>query len=157
MYKRQDPACDGSQDHDLFLKLSEKTVPVHIPKVLYYWRVHAASTSAGTAAKPYVAQAAKRAIAAHLKRIGARGTVTDGLFPSTYKVEYDIPGSPLVSILIPNKDHVEDLDKALRSIYEKTDYTHFEVLVTLAGLITTGDFWATVLFSTCLLYTSRCV
>ena len=90
----------------------------HIPKVLYYWRVHAASTSAGTAAKPYVAQAAKRAIAAHLKRIGARGTVTDGLFPSTYKVEYDIPGSPLVSILIPNKDHVEDLDKALRSIYE---------------------------------------
>ena len=49
-----DPACDGSQDHDLFLKLSEKTVPVHIPKVLYYWRVHAASTSAGTGAKPYV-------------------------------------------------------------------------------------------------------
>lgn len=124
-----DPACDGSQDHDLFLKLSEKTVPVHIPKVLYYWRVHAASTSAGTGAKPYVAQAAKRAIAAHLKRIGARGTVTDGLFPSTYKVEYDIPGSPLVSILIPNKDHVEDLDKALRSIYDKTDYTHFEVVV----------------------------
>ena len=124
-----DPACDGSQDHDLFLKLSELEAPVHIPRVLYYWRVHAQSTSGGTAAKPYVAAAAKRAIAAHLARTGAAGTVTDGLFPSTYKVEYAIPGAPLVSILIPSKDHTDDLDKALRSIFDKTEYPHYEILI----------------------------
>ena len=62
-----DPACDGSQDHDLFLKLSERAVPVHVPKVLYYWRVHAASTSGGTAAKPYVEKAAQKAVADHAR------------------------------------------------------------------------------------------
>lgn len=124
-----DPACDGSQDHDLFLKLSERAAPVHIPKVLYYWRVHAASTSGGTAAKPYVAEAAKRAIAGHLARTGARGAVTDGLFPSTYKVEYAVEGAPLVSIMIPNKDHTDDLAKALDSIFAKTEYPNYEIIV----------------------------
>ncbi len=123
------PECDGSQDHDLFLKLSEHTVPQHIAKVLYYWRVHAASTSAGTQAKPYVANAAKRAIADHLARTGAKAAVVDGLFPSTYKVEYEIEGEPLVSIMIPNKDHIDDLDKALRSIFEKTSYPNYEIIV----------------------------
>lgn len=124
-----DSACDGSQDHDLFLKLSELAPPVHIPKVLYYWRVHAQSTSGGTAAKPYVAEAAKRAVAAHLTRIGAQGTVTDGLFPSTYKVEYALTREPLVSILIPSKDHIADLDKTLTSIFEKTTYSNYEIIV----------------------------
>ena len=124
-----DSACDGAQDHDLFLKLSERCTPVHVPKVLYYWRMHAGSTSGGTAAKPYVTAAAKRAIAAHLARTGAEGTVQDGLFPSTYKVDYTLAHTPLVSILIPNKDHTEDLDKALRSILEKTDYPAYEVIV----------------------------
>ena len=124
-----DPACDGSQDHDLFLKLSERAAPVHLPKVLYYWRVHAASTSGGTAAKPYVAAAAKRAVAAHLARTGAKGTVTDGLFPSTYKVEYAVEGAPLVSILIPNKDHTGELAKALDSIFAKTAYPHYEIII----------------------------
>ncbi len=124
-----DSACDGSQDHDLFLKLSETFVPVHVPKVLYYWRVHALSTSGGTGAKPYVAAAAKRAISAHLTRTGTQGTVQDGLFASTYHVDYVLTRTPLVSILIPNKDHTEDLDKALRSIVEKTDYPAYEVLI----------------------------
>ncbi len=125
----EDPACDGSQDHDLFLKLSELAPPVHIPRVLYYWRVHEASTSGGTGAKPYVAAAAKRAIDAHLARIGAQGRAVDGLFPSTYKVEYEIEGRPLVSILIPNKDHAEDLDKTLQSVFAKTRWPHYEVVV----------------------------
>ncbi|MEG1069280.1 MAG: glycosyltransferase family 2 protein, partial [Ruthenibacterium sp.] len=123
------PACDGSQDHDLFLKLSELEPPVHIPKVLYYWRVHADSTSGGITAKPYVAAAAKRALASHLARTGTAGTVKDGLFPSTYKIEYRIANNPLVSILIPNKDHADDLKKALQSIFTKTSYPNYEVLV----------------------------
>lgn len=125
----EDAACDGSQDHDLFLKLSELTIPVHLPLVLYYWRVHETSTSGGTGAKPYVSAAAKRAIAAHLQRTGARGTVEDGLFPSTYRVRYEIENEPLVSILIPSKDHIADLDQALQSIFEKTTYPRYEIII----------------------------
>ena len=122
------PECDGSQDHDLFLRLLEKTGgAAHVPQVLYYWRVHAGSTSGGTEAKPYVAAAAKKALADHLIRTGRTGTVEDGLFPSTYRVKWDIVGEPKVSILIPNKDYTEDLEKCLHSIWTKTEsvsYTH---------------------------------
>ena len=124
------PECDGSQDHDLFLRLAEKTGgAAHVPQVLYYWRVHAGSTSGGTDAKPYVAAAAKKALADHLARTGCTGTVEDGLFPSTYRVKWDIVGDPKVSILIPNKDHADDLRKALTSIFTKTAYPNYEVLV----------------------------
>lgn len=71
----------------------------------------------------------KRAVAGHLARTGAKGAVADGLFPSTYKVEYAVEGNPLVSILIPNKDHADDLRKALTSIFTKTAYPNYEVLV----------------------------
>ena len=122
--------CDGSQDHDLFLRLVEKTGgAAHVPQVLYYWRVHAGSTSGGTDAKPYVAAAAKKALAGHLARTGRTGTVEDGLFPSTYRVKWDIVGDPKVSILIPNKDHTDDLEKCLHSIWTKTSWENFEVIV----------------------------
>ena len=124
--------CDGSQDHDLFLRLTDRlddTQIYHIPQVLYYWRVHGGSTSGGTAAKPYVAKAAKKAIADHLERTGQRGEVRDGLYPSTYKVDYEIEGEPLVSILIPNMDHTDDLEKCLSSVYKKTSWHNFEVIV----------------------------
>ncbi len=124
------PECDGSQDHDLFLRLVEKTSgAAHVPQVLYYWRVHAGSTSGGTDAKPYVAAAAKKALAGHLARTGRTGTVEDGLFPSTYRVKWDIVGDPKVSILIPNKDHTDDLEKCLHSIWTKTSWENFEVIV----------------------------
>ena len=60
---------------------------------------------------------------------GRTGTVEDGLFPSTYRVKWDIVGEPKVSILIPNKDHTEDLEKCLHSIWTKTEWEHFEVIV----------------------------
>jgi len=124
------PECDGSQDHDLFLRLIEQTGgAAHLPQVLYYWRVHAGSTSGGTDAKPYVAAAAKKALTDHLSRTGRTGTVEDGLFPSTYRVKWDIEGDPKVSILIPNKDHTDDLEKCLYSIWSKTEWDNFEVIV----------------------------
>ena len=111
------PECDGSQDHDLFLRLIEQTGgAAHLPQVLYYWRVHAGSTSGGTGAD-------------HLSRTGRTGTVEDGLFPSTYRVKWDIEGDPKVSILIPNKDHTDDLEKCLYSIWSKTEWDNFEVIV----------------------------
>ena len=114
------PECDGSQDHDLFLRLIELVGgAAHVPQVLYYWRVHAGSTSGGTEAKPYVAAA----------RTGRTGTVEDGLFPSTYRVKWDIEGDPKVSILIPNKDHTDDLEKCLQSIWKKTTWDNYEIIV----------------------------
>ena len=124
------PECDGSQDHDLFLRLIEQVGgAAHVPQVLYYWRVHAGSTSGGTEAKPYVAAAAKKALADHLARTGRTGTVEDGLFPSTYRVKWDIEGDPKVGILIPNKDHTDDLEKCLQSIWKKTTWDNYEVIV----------------------------
>ena len=124
------PECDGSQDHDLFLRLIEQVGgAAHVPQVLYYWRVHAGSTSGGADAKPYVAAAAKKALADHLARTGRTGTVEDGLFPSTYRVKWDIEGDPKVSILIPNKDHTDDLEKCLQSIWKKTTWDNYEVIV----------------------------
>ena len=124
------PEYDGSQDHDLFLRLIEQVGgAAHVPQVLYYWRVHAGSTSGGTEAKPYVAAAAKKALADHLARTGRTGTVEDGLFPSTYRVKWDIEGDPKVSILIPNKDHTDDLEKCLQSIWKKTTWDNYEIIV----------------------------
>lgn len=124
------PACDGSQDHDLFLRLAQRTGgAAHVPQVLYYWRVHAGSTSGGAEAKPYVAQGAKKALADHLARTGGRGTVEDGLFPSTYRVKWQVQGNPKVSILIPNKDHTAELEQCLYSLWTKTQWDNFEVIV----------------------------
>lgn len=122
---------DGAQDHDLFFKLTEQAEHiVHIPRVLYYWRVHAGSTSGGVGAKPYVTKAALRAIDAHLARTGVAGHAAEGKFPSTYKVEYDRQTpAPLVSILIPNKDHIDDLAQCLTAVYARTTWPNFEVLV----------------------------
>ncbi len=120
---------DGAQDHDLFLRLCEITTPVHIPSVLYYWRVHENSTSSGTGAKPYVIEAGIKAVSEHLRRTGKSASVKEGLFSGTYKVEYDLENLPLVSIIIPNKDHIDDLDKALTSVFQKTTYKNYEIII----------------------------
>ena len=122
--------CDGSQDHDLFLRLAQRVGgAAHVPQVLYYWRVHAGSTSGGTGAKPYVAEAAKQALRDHLARTGGKGTVEDGLFPSTYRVKWEVEGCPKVSILIPNKDHTDTLETCLHSLYAKTTWENYEVIL----------------------------
>lgn len=131
------PECDGAQDHDLFLRMIDamqaadpKAVPLHLPQVLYFWRVHAASTSGGTGAKPYVVQAARKAVADHLAATGRHGRVEEGIFPGTCHVVWDLPDpAPLVSILIPNKDHTDDLETCLHSLYARTFYEPFEVIV----------------------------
>ena len=134
VYEKTGGLCDdynGAQDHDLFLKICE--IPEikihHIPKVLYYWRVHAQSTSGGVDAKPYVTENAIKALDDHLARIGVKGKATTGQFGSTYKINYELTSSPLVSIIIPNKDHIDDLSKCLDSIYSKTSYTNFEIII----------------------------
>jgi GT2 family glycosyltransferase len=125
-----DSRRDGAQDHDLFLKISEKSESIyHIPKILYYWRVHKKSTSGGLGAKPYVTKNAIGAIDRHLERMNIRGRARSGIFPSTYKIDYTLTSRPKVSVIIPNKDHVKLLDKCIKSIYEKTLYENFEIII----------------------------
>ena len=121
---------DGSQDYDMVLRLTEKAERiVHIPKILYYWRSHSNSVASGIGAKPYTLDAARRALAEHLQRIGLEGEVTDSRIPSTYHIQYRIKNRGMVSILIPNKDHVDDLRKCLDSIRQRTTYSEWEAII----------------------------
>lgn len=122
--------CDGSQDYDMVLRLTEQAKKiVHIPKILYYWRAHAASVATDISAKPYVIEAAHRALRDHLDRVGLNGTVMNTCVPSIYRIKYDIEKNGLVSIIIANKDHIDDLDKCLSSIAAKTTYKNYEIVV----------------------------
>ena len=126
-----DPACDGSQDHDLVLRLTEQARHiVHIPKILYYWRAHTGSVAQSVAVKPYVIEAGIRAVQKQLQRLGFPGTVTPVRPGFTiYRVRYDLMAQPLVSILIPNYEHQKDLERCLTSLYERTSYPNFEVVI----------------------------
>lgn len=121
---------DGSQDYDLILRLTEKAKKVfHIRKILYYWRAHKNSVAQDVGAKPYTVTAAKKALAAHLERCGLKGEVLDSSVPTTYHIKYEIDGNPLISVIIPNKNHTDDLDICLKSLYEKSSYKNFEVII----------------------------
>lgn len=120
---------NGAQDYDLILRCSEKAAGIaHIPRILYHWRVHKASTADNPASKMYAFDAGKRAIEEHLKRCGQDGEVSHAKDLGYYRVKYKVKGSPLVSIIIPNKDEVESLDKCLQSI-EKSTYKNYEIIV----------------------------
>ncbi len=121
---------DGSQDYDLILRLTEQAKKiVHIPKVLYYWRAHRNSTAANISAKPYTIESAKKALTQHLKRQGLTGEIVDSAVVTTYKINYEIDGNPLISILIPNKDSIEDLNQCITSIREKSTYRNYEIII----------------------------
>lgn len=120
---------NGAQDYDLILRCSEKAAGIaHIPRILYHWRVHKASTADNPASKMYAFDAGKRAIEDHLKRCRQDGEVSHAKDLGYYRVKYKVKGSPLVSIIIPNKDEVESLDKCLQYI-EKSTYKNYEIIV----------------------------
>lgn len=122
---------DGAQDYDLILRLTEQAKVVHhIPKVLYFWRSHALSTASDISAKPYAIEAGAKAIAAQLQRLGLPGTVAPQEdAPGSYRVTYELTARPLVSVLIPNKDHIDDLRRCLDSLVQKAGYENLELLV----------------------------
>ena len=122
---------DGAQDYDLILRLTEQAKVVHhIPKVLYFWRSHALSTASDISAKPYAIEAGAKAIAAQLQRLLLLGTVAPQEdAPGSYRVTYELTAHPLVSVLIPNKDHTDDLRRCLDSLVQKAGYENLELLV----------------------------
>lgn len=70
-----------------------------------------------------------RAVEAHNARLGRKTKVVSGPRTGIYNSLYEVQGDPLVSIIIPNKDHTDDLDKCVRSLFEKNTYKHIEIIV----------------------------
>ena len=125
------PEYDGAQDHDLLLRAVEM-VPAdeifHVPKILYHWRAHEASTAQDPDSKNYAFDAGIRAIGEHYRRCGKTARVVPGEYAGLYRTLWQRERDPLVSILIPGKDHTADLEKCLRSI-EKQKYRNYEIVV----------------------------
>lgn len=123
---------EGSQDYDLTLRCVEQIAPEeieHLPWVLYHWRAGDHSTASNPTAKPYAQEAARRAVQEHLERTGVTGTVipSHGVYLQT---KYALPNErPLVTIIIPTRDQASSLKKCVNSIFEKTDYPAYELIV----------------------------
>ncbi|MCM1174457.1 MAG: glycosyltransferase family 2 protein [Blautia sp.] len=126
------PQFNGSQDHDMILRLTAQAKHiVHIPKLLYYWRSHKDSVAADLNAKAYCIAAGKGAVADHLQRLGFENfeITSTKAFDTIYRIRYEIPGNPRISIVIPNKDHYGDLKRCITSITEKSSYDNYEIIV----------------------------
>ena len=126
------PEFDGAQDYDFVLRCVEKSEHIHhIPKILYHWRAHKDSTAENMETKEYALEAGKKAIQAHLDRMNIPADVvqkTDrGL--CYYRSKYRIFSQPMISIIIPNKDHVKDLEKCISSIETKATYKNVEYII----------------------------
>lgn len=123
---------DGSQDHDMILRLTDKAGKVvHVPKLMYYWRSHAGSVASGIEAKSYAIDAAKGAVAEHLRGHGYRHfrITSTRAFETIFKISYQITGNPKISVIIANKDHEADLRRCITSILERSTYDNYEIIV----------------------------
>ena len=126
-----DSKYNGAQDFDFVLRATEKSKKiVHIPKVLYHWRVHRESTAFLPDTKPYAFEAGKRAVEAHLNRIGKKANVEESQdVPGAYKINYEIVGNPNITIIIPNKDNIKLLKRCINSILKLTTYKNYEIFI----------------------------
>jgi glycosyltransferase involved in cell wall biosynthesis len=141
---------EGSQDYDLVLRFTEKTDKIfHIPNILYHWRIHSESTAGDANAKNYAYDAAQKAITEAITRRGENGTVIKNeQFLGVYKIRYEIKEPKLVSIIIPTKDLGKLLHQCLESIFTKTTYPNYEVIVIDNGSVESEtfacfDYWGT--------------
>lgn len=126
------PEFDGAQDYDFIFRCTE-AVDVsqiyHVPKILYHWRCHENSTSENPESKLYAFDAGQRAVQAHYDRIGVKVEVSKGEYLGLYRTKFIRDYDPLISILIPNKDHIEDLKRCMYSIDSKSTYKNYEYII----------------------------
>ncbi len=121
---------EGAQDHDLILRLAEQSSNiVHIPKVLYHWRKIEGSTALGHSEKSYANKAGVATIKSYLKRNGIKGKVKKGSWTGAYRIKYAVEEKPKIAIVIPFKDQVGYLKTCLSSVFQKTSYPNFEVIL----------------------------
>lgn len=132
---------DGSQDYDLILRATEQANRIiHIPKILYHWRMNVDSVALASNTKTYAYDAAKKAILQHLERMGAKAKIEDSKTLGMYKVEYEVVNEPKVSIIIPNMDHKRDLKRCINSILKKSTYKNYEIIIVENNSKTKGIF-----------------
>lgn len=124
---------EGAQDYDLALRCIERIEPrqiVHIPRVLYHWRIHYGSTASGGVAKPYALRAGERAINEHLQRQGVDGRAEPLPDLRMYRVRYQLPKLlPMVSLIIPSRNGLRLIRQCIDSILRKTTYRNYEILI----------------------------
>lgn len=123
---------DGSQDHDMILRLTDKAQKVvHIPKLLYYWRSHKGSVASDINAKSYAIDAAKGAVADHLRNKGFENfeITSTKAFETIFRIRYELKDNSKITIVIPNKDHLGDLKRCITSILEMSSYDNYEIIV----------------------------
>ena len=122
---------DGAQDYDFIFRCTEEAAEIcHIPKVLYHWRCHQDSTASNPKSKLYAFDAGARAIMAHYERCGIPAIeVKKGVDYGIYHTTFAIQGDPLVSVVIPSKDHHKDLDLCIRSILTRATYRNLEFVI----------------------------
>ena len=122
---------DGAQDYDFIFRCTEAAREVyHIPKVLYHWRCHQDSTASNPESKMYAFEAGSRAIMAHYERMGIQAErVEKGVDYGIYHTVFKLQAQPLVSVIIPNKDHTADLDVCVQSLMGKSSYRNLEFIV----------------------------
>ena len=132
---------NGAQDYDFVLRCVEKSSHIyHISKILYHWRAHQDSTAENPESKMYAFEAGKRAVESHLERCNEKAVVSMGEHLGVYRVRYELIDQPLVSILIPNKDHVEDLKRCVKSLYAVSAYSNFEIIIIENGSVENSTF-----------------
>lgn len=132
---------NGSQDHDMILRLTANAKNiVHVPRILYYWRSHKASVASGIEAKPYAIEAAKGAVSDHLEKAGFKDFSVESTraYATIFRVRYALTATPKISIIIPNKDHEDDLRRAVDSILNETTYENFEIIIVENNSTTPG-------------------
>ena len=125
---------EGAQDWDLFLRVARETQNIHhIPKVVYSWRMSDTSTAKAPSSKDYAYVNQKKALQADIKARGHKAKLDWQIPFSMWKVQYEVKGDPLVSIIIPTKNCFEVLEQCFRSVHEKTSYTNYEIVVVDTG------------------------
>ncbi|MCX5634372.1 MAG: glycosyltransferase [Planctomycetota bacterium] len=124
---------DGSQDHDLALRLSEiipKEKIIHIPRVLYHWREVLCSTAMGIEAKPKAPSAGRKAVAEALQRRNLKGEVSSYELCSTiYQIKFEPSEFPKISVIIPTKNGLSLIKKCIDSVRRCTNYPNFEIIL----------------------------
>lgn len=123
---------DGSQDHDMILRLTSLAQNVvHVPKILYYWRAHAGSVASDIGAKLYCIDAAKRAVADHLRNYEIYNTLITSTraFETIFRLQYELTSEPKVSVIIPTCDQTVYLKKCIDAIENRNTYVNYEILV----------------------------
>lgn len=121
---------DGAQDYDLLLRCIEKTNNIgHVPRILYHWRTHEFSTAQGVENKDYAVSAGQKALQDYYFRNAIDAVVETTEYDGIYRTRYVLSDEPKVSIIIPNKDHIEDLKKCLDAIEKNAGYMNYEILI----------------------------